>query len=94
MNIKIALECKPSTIFYSRDPHPPSKPPLGLSLIFYNGFNGYVCTDSADEDVLQKTGIPIKGTDRGDIPILLEDIDSLVKPEIGNVKVSPICFPG
>jgi hypothetical protein len=91
---KLALEYKPSTIFYSRDPHPLSKPPWGPKLIFYNGFDGYVFTDSADEGVLHKTGISIRGTDSGSIPILVEDIESFLKSQIENVKVSPIWFPG
>ncbi len=91
---KLTLEYKPSIIFYSRDPHPLGKPPWGLKLIFYNGLDGYVFTDSADEGVLQKTGIAIRGTDKGSIPLLIEDIESFLKSQIGNLKLSPIWFPG
>jgi len=42
---KLALEFKPSIIYYARDPHPLRKPPWGLKLIFYNGFDGYVFTE-------------------------------------------------
>ncbi len=91
---RLALEYKPGTVFYSRDPHPLSKPPWGLKLIFYNGFDGYIFTDSADGSVLQKTGIPLRGTDRASIPILVEDIESFLKSQIGDVKISPIWFPG
>jgi len=91
---KLALEFKPSIVYYSKDPHPTCKPPWGLKLIFYNGFDGYVFTDYAEEDVLHKTGIPIRGTDKGSIPILVKDIESFLQSQIGNVKVSPIWFPG
>lgn len=91
---KLALEFKPSIVYYSRDPHPTSRPPWGLKLIFYNGFDGYVFTDYAEEGALHKTGIPIRGTDKGSIPILVEDIESFLQSQIGKVRVSPIWFPG
>jgi len=91
---KLALEYKPGIVFYSRDPNPLSKPPWGLKLIFYNGSDGYIFTDSADGDVLHKTGISIRGTDKASIPILVENIESFLKSQIGNVKLSPIWFPG
>lgn len=42
---ELALRFKPSTIYYARDPHPTCRPPWGLKLIFYHGFDGYVFTD-------------------------------------------------
>lgn len=91
---RLALEFKPDIIYYSRDPHPTSKPSWGLKLIFYHGFDGYVFTDYAEGDSLHKTGIPIRGKDKGSNPILVEDIESVLNSQIGNVKVSPIWFPG
>lgn len=91
---RLALEFKPGIVYYSRDPHPTCRPPWGLKLIFYHGFDGYVFTDYAEEDVLHKTGIPIRGTDKADIPLLVEDIERFLQTQIGNVKVSPIWFPG
>ena len=89
---KLALEFKPETVYYARDPHPLRKPPWGLKLIFYHGFDGYVFTDYAEGDALHKTKIPIRGTDESDIPILVEDIESFLHSQIGKVKVSPIWF--
>jgi hypothetical protein len=90
---KLALTLKPPIIFYARDPHPTCRPPWGLKLIFYHGFDGYVFTDYADGDVLHKTKIPIRGRDERNIPILVEDIESVLHAQIGRMKVSPIWFP-
>jgi len=65
-----------------------------LKLIFYHGFDGYVFTDYADGDALHKTRIPIRGTDKRSIPILVEDIERFLRSQMGKVKVSPIWFPG
>ena len=90
----LALTFNPRIIYYSRDPHPTCSPPWGLKLIFYHGLDGYVFTDYAQKDYLHKTGIPIRGKDKSDIPILVEDIESFIFSEIDNVKISPIWFPG
>ena len=89
---KLALEFKPEIIYYARDPHPLKKPPWGLKLIFYHGFDGYVFTDYAEGDALNKTKIPIRGTNEQEIPLLMEDIESFLHSQIGRVKVSPIWF--
>jgi hypothetical protein len=91
---KLVLAMKPNIIYYSRDPHPTNTPPWGLKLIFYNGFDGYILTDYAEGDGLHKTKIAIRGTDDQEIPILVEDIEAFVHAHLGNVKVSPIWFPG
>ena len=91
---RLALTFKPPIIYYSRDPHPTCRPPWGLKLIFYKGFDGYVFTDYAQHDRLHTTGIPIRGTDETEIPILVEDIERFLHTQIGRVKVSPIWFPG
>jgi len=91
---QLALKFKPPIIYYSRDPHPTCRPPWGLKLIFYNGFDGYVFTDYAQHDRLHTTGIPIRGIDETEIPILVEDIENFLHAQIGMVKVSPIWFPG
>ena len=90
----LALTMKPNIVYYARDPHPTNKPPWGLKLIFYNGFDGYILTDYAEGDALHKTKIPIRGTDKGEIPILVEDIERFLHTQLGNVKVSPVWFPG
>ena len=51
---KLALAFKPPIIYYSRDPHPTCKPPWGLKLIFYHGFDGYVFTDYAEGEKGEK----------------------------------------
>jgi hypothetical protein len=91
---KLALTLKPPIIYYSRDPHPTCRPPWGLKLIFYHGFDGYVFTDYAEGDTLHKTKIPLRGLDDRDIPLLVEDIESFLHAQVGRVKVSPIWFPG
>lgn len=91
---KLALAFKPKIIYYSRDPHPTSRPPWGLKLIFYHEFDGYVFTDYADGDALHKTHISIKGTYKREIPLLVEDIKSFLHAQIGKVEISPIWFPG
>jgi hypothetical protein len=58
---KLALEYKPKIIYYAIDSHPLRKPPWGLKLIFYQGFNGYIFSDYADGVTLHKTKIPILG---------------------------------
>jgi hypothetical protein len=88
----LALTLKPSTIFYARDPHPLRKPPWGLKLIFYQGFDGYVFKDYADGSTLHKTKIPIRGQNEREIPLLVEDIERFLYSQIGQVKVSPTWF--
>ena len=61
---KLALEFKPKIIYYAIDSHPLRKPPFGLKLIFYEGFNGYIFIDYADGATLYKTKIPIQGKDK------------------------------
>ena len=75
---ELALAFNPPIIFYSRDPHPTCRPPWGLKLIFYHGFDRYVFTDYAKGEVLHKTKIPIRGLDDNDIPVLVEDIESFL----------------
>jgi len=91
---KLAQKYRPDIIYYSRDPHPTSRPPWGLKLIFYHEFDGYVFTDYAEENKLHKTGILIRGTDKSRIPLLVEDVENFLNAQIGKVKVSPIWFPG
>jgi hypothetical protein len=91
---ELALALKPAIVYYSRDPHPTCQPPWGLKLIFYHGFDGYVFTDYAQGAALHKTGIPIRGQDPRDIPLLVEDVEQFLHNQIGTVKVSPIWFPG
>jgi len=89
---KLALTLKPSIIYYARDPHPLRKPPWGLKLIFYHGFDGYIFVDYADGSSLHKTKIPIRGVNEKEIPLLVEDIESFLHSQIGKIKVSPIWF--
>lgn len=89
---KQALTFKPAILYYARDPHPLRKPPWGLKLIFYHGFDGYVFKDYADGSTLYKTKIPIRGKNKREIPLLVEDIESFLYSQIGRVKVSPIWF--
>jgi len=89
---KLALEFKPEIIYYARDPHPLKKPPWGLKLIFYHGFDGYVFVDYADRSSLHKTKIPIRGRNEKEIPLLVEDIESFLHSQLGRVKVSRIWF--
>jgi hypothetical protein len=89
---KLAVTFKPSIVYYARDPHPTCRPPWGLKLIFYHGFDGYVFTDYADGGTLHKTKIPIRGMDKGEIPILVEDIERFLHTQVRKVKVSPIWF--
>ena len=86
----LARECKPGIIYYARDSHPLRKPPWGLKLIFYQGFNGYVFIDYADGATLHKTKIPIRGKDKREVPLLIEDIENFIHSQIGKIKVSPI----
>ena len=51
-------------------------------------------TDYAQGAALHKTGIPIRGQDASDIPLLVEDVEQFLHLQIGAVKVSPIWFPG
>jgi len=90
----LVLTFNPRIIYYSRDSHPTCKPPWGLKLIFYHGFDGYVFTDYAQKDHLHKTGIPIRGENKSDIPILVKDIERFLHSQIGEVRISPIWFPG
>ena len=86
----LAREYKPEIIYYSRDSHPLRKPPWGLKLIFYQGFNGYVFIDYADGATLHKTKIPIQGKDKREVPLLIEDIEYFIHSQIGKIKISPI----
>ena len=87
---KLALEFKPKIIYYAIDSHPLRKPPFGLKLIFYEGFNGYIFIDYADGATLYKTKIPIQGKIKKEIPLLVEDIESFIHSQIGKIKISPI----
>lgn len=57
---KLALQYKPTIIFYSRDPHPLRKPPYGLKLIFYHEFNTYIFQDYADGATCTKLRFPLQ----------------------------------
>ena len=87
---KLVLEFKPEIIFYAIELHPLRKPPWGLKLIFYNGFNGYVFVDYADGATLHKTKIPIQGKDKKEVPLLVEDIENFIYSQLGKIKVFPI----
>ncbi len=87
---KLALEFQPKIIYYAIDSHPLRKPPFGLKLIFYEGFNGYIFIDYADGATLYKTKIPIQGKTKKEIPLLVEDIESFIHSQIGKIKISPI----
>ena len=88
----LVLAFKPEIIYYARDPHPLRKPPWGLKLIFYMGFDGYVFVDYADGNSLHKTKIPIKASKNDEIPISVKDIECFLQSQIGKVKLSPIWF--
>jgi hypothetical protein len=87
---KLALQYKPTIIFYSRDPHPLRKPPYGLKLIFYHEFNTYIFQDYADGATLYKTKIPITDRWPREVPITHDAIEYFIHTQIGNIKVSPI----
>jgi len=87
---ELALKFKPEIIYYARDRHPLRKPPWGLKLIFYHGFNGYVFIDYADGAILHKTRIPIQGKNTREVPLLIEDIKNFLHSQIGKIKISPI----
>ena len=87
---KLALEVKPEIIYYERNSHPLRKPPWGLKLIFYQGFNAYVIFDYADGATLHKTKIPIQGKDMREVPLLIEDIENFIHSQLGKIKISSI----
>lgn len=90
---KIVKEHSPDIIFYWKEPHPLRRPPIGLRLTFHHKMDTYVFIDFANKTMLQKTGITVYASDKGEEHIKDKDINHFITTQLQNAKaVSMGCF--
>lgn len=80
--IQLATALRPSSIAYTIQRAPLSKPPIGLRLIFVAQDTQYVFLDFAKDDALKQTKIPIRTNAAGEASIDEETIRSFLRTQL------------
>jgi len=80
---KLAIALHPSSVSYTIQRSPLSKPPVGLRIVFATQDAQYVFLDFARGETLQRTKIPLNFTDAGEAYVSEEDIKRFIKTQLG-----------
>jgi len=79
---RLAKQLQPSSISYTIQRSPLSKPPIGLRIVFGAPETQYVFLDFARGENLQKTRIPVHVNKSGDAYISEEEIKSFIRTQL------------
>jgi len=89
---RIAEALHPSSVSYSIQRSPLSKPPVGLRIIFVDEKVQYVFLDFARGDRLWRTKIPVRSTQSGGASVSEEEIRRFIKNELGRPDLAVNSF--
>jgi len=89
---RIAKTLRPSSVSYSIQRSPLSKPPFGLRMIFADQEAQYVFLDFARGDKLGRTKLPLRFTKSGEASVSEEEIQGFIKKELGRPDLAVYSF--
>jgi len=84
---RLAVALHPSSISYTAQRAPLSKPPIGLRLTFAVESIQYVFLDFAEGDALRRTNIPVRVNEFGGAYLSEEDIRMFIVAQLGRTDV-------
>jgi len=85
---RLTVALRPSSISYTIQRAPLSKPPIGLRLIFAAEKAQYVFLDFAENNALRRTKIPVRINETGEAYISEEDIKNFLIAQLERTDVS------
>jgi len=89
---RLAKALHPSSVSYSIQRSPLSKPPVGLRIIFADEEAQYVFLDFARGDKLRRTKIPVRFTESGGASVSEEEIQAFIKNELDGSDLAVYSF--
>ena len=87
---RTVAEVKPKAILYMLQRAPLAKPPVGIRLIFTDSKSEFIFLDVAEENLLKKTGIPVRFTTGGEAYLEDEDIKRFLISQLKRTDIQII----
>jgi len=85
---RLTVALRPSSISYTIQRAPLSKPPIGLRLIFAAENIQYVFLDFAEKHALRRTKIPVRINETGEAYVSEEDIKNFLITQLERIDLS------
>jgi hypothetical protein len=89
---RLAGEVRPSSVFYSIQRSPLSKPPVGLRIMFATEEAQYIFLDFARGNSLWRTKIPVRLSDSEVASVSEEEIVKFIRNELGRPDLAVYSF--
>lgn len=89
---RLAITLHPSSIAYTVQTSPLSRPPLGLRLVFASESIQYVFLDFAHGNALWRTKLPVYTNNSGDSYFKEEDLKNFIETELNRKDISIFSF--
>jgi len=88
---KLLVELRPDEIYFAQGLAPLARPPVELRLTFTSGMQ-YIFIDTAEENVLRRTKIPVRIDRYGNPHIDEEEIKRFIYAELGRQDIKVRSF--
>jgi len=89
---RLAVKLHPSSIAYTVQTSPLSRPPLGLRLVFASGSVQYVFLDFAHGNAFRRTKLPVYSDNSGVAYFKEEDLKNFIQAELNRQDISILSF--
>jgi hypothetical protein len=89
---KLAIDHRPSSVSYTIQRAPLSKPPVGLRMVFATKESQYVFLDFARGEAMQRTMIPVRRNEKGEAYISEEEIRNFLLTQLGRSDLAIYSF--
>jgi len=89
---RLAAVLHPSSVSYTIQRAPLSKPPVGLRIVFATQEAQYVFLDFARGENLQRTKIPVRLNEKGEAYISEEEIKKFITTQLGRTDLPIYSF--
>jgi len=89
---RLAVTLRPSSISYTIQRAPLSKPPVGLRIVFASEEAQYVFLDFARGETLQRTRIPVRRNENGEAYLDEEEIRKFIASQLGRPNLPIYSF--
>lgn len=80
---KLAIALRPTSVSYTIQRAPLSKPPVGLRIVFAVGATQYVFLDFARGENMERTRIPVRRSEMGEAYLGEEEIKNFILTQLG-----------